>query len=71
MNDTTGSFHPLSRSGTQIASIAHIVLMLYMAIDHIGECVESPMWMRWETRNIVTRIVTAKMIQQNEWIIIT
>ena len=66
-----GRLHPLCAAGTQVALVAHAVLVQHMSIQHVGQGDEATMRMIRETGNIIIRVITAEMIQHQEGIQVT
>lgn len=66
MDHAACGLHPLRAAGAQIAAVTHAVLVLHVAVEHVGEGDEAAVRMRRETGEIFVRIAAAEMVEHEE-----
>lgn len=70
MNNPTGGLHQLGTPGAEYTRITHTILVLYVAIEHVGESTETAMWMKREARYILNGVSTVEMVEQRKRIVV-
>jgi hypothetical protein len=56
----------LRAARAQVAAVAHAVLMLHVAVQHVGKGDEAAMGMRREPGDVFVRVVAAKVVQHEK-----
>jgi hypothetical protein len=68
MNDAATGGHPLDISGTNDTAIPHAVSVIHAAGENIGNGFNAPVWVPWETCEIIFGAIIAEVIKKQEWI---
>src|SRR3546814_1548281 len=66
MDDAARGGHPLHAARRQVTDVAEMVLMLHVAIEHVGDSLEAAMRMRREAGEVIVRIVGIELVEHQE-----
>ena len=66
VNDSAARGHPLNVSGSNDAAVAHAVAVRNRSCQHVGDGLDSSIWVPRKARQIILRDIIAEIIQQEE-----
>src|SRR5689334_3658084 len=69
MDDAARGAHPLHVAGAEVAGVAVVVLVLHVAIEHVGDRLEAAVRMRREAGEVVVQIVREELVEHEERVV--
>ena len=66
MYDSARRRHPLHITGTKVTSIAKMIFMAHVAVQHVRDGFKATMGMRGKASKVVVRIVGVEFIEHQE-----
>src|SRR5262249_34930740 len=69
MDDAARGAHPLHVAGAECAGVAVVVLVLYVAVEHVGHGLEAAVRVRRKAGEVVVGIVREELVEHEERVV--
>ncbi len=66
MDDAAAGGHPLHVTASEIAAVAHVILMQHVAVKHVGHGLETAVRMAGKAGDVIVRVLGAELVEHQE-----